>query len=139
MGCHALFQGIFPTQESNPYVLHLLHEQAGSLPLAPPGKPVLISISNHLTNIFKLQSICKSRKIVNVTFNISLLPNPFSLVYEDCDHPLYSAFNIIPFSMAYLLFPFAACIKTYFHNEIFLNLTNTLCSKKLCLNKNILL
>ena len=32
-------QGIFPTQGSNLYLLHLLHRQAGSLPLAPPGKP----------------------------------------------------------------------------------------------------
>jgi len=36
VGCHALFQGIFLTQGLNP---HLLHWQAGSLPLAPPGKP----------------------------------------------------------------------------------------------------
>ena len=26
-------------QESNPHLLHLLHWQAGSLPLVPPGKP----------------------------------------------------------------------------------------------------
>ena len=31
-------QGIFPTQGSNPHLLHLLHWQAGPLPLAPPGK-----------------------------------------------------------------------------------------------------
>ena len=31
--------GIFPTQRSNPSLLCLLHEQVGSLPLAPPGKP----------------------------------------------------------------------------------------------------
>ena len=31
-----------PTQGSNPLLLHLLHWQAGSLPLAPPGKPVSI-------------------------------------------------------------------------------------------------
>ena len=36
VGCHALLQGMFLTQGSN---LHLLHWQAGSLPLAPPGKP----------------------------------------------------------------------------------------------------
>ena len=30
VGCHALFQGIFPTQESNPCLLHLLQWQAGS-------------------------------------------------------------------------------------------------------------
>ena len=36
MGCHALLQGIFPTQEWNMHHLCLLHWQAGSLPLAPP-------------------------------------------------------------------------------------------------------
>ena len=35
MGCHALLQGIFLNQWSN---LNLLHWQANSLPLAPPGK-----------------------------------------------------------------------------------------------------
>ena len=37
VGCHTLLQGIFPTQESNPYLLCLLHWQAGSLSLVPPG------------------------------------------------------------------------------------------------------
>ena len=37
-GCHALLQRIFPTQGSNPHLLHLLHWQEGSLPLAPPSK-----------------------------------------------------------------------------------------------------
>ena len=38
MGCHALLQGIliFPTQRSNP---GLLHWQADSLPSEPPGEP----------------------------------------------------------------------------------------------------
>ena len=36
VGCHCLLQGIFPTQGLNP---RLLHRQADSLPLAPPGKP----------------------------------------------------------------------------------------------------
>ena len=40
-GLHALLQGIFPTQGSNPRLLHLLCCQAGSLPLAPPGKPLI--------------------------------------------------------------------------------------------------
>ena len=39
MGCHALLQGIFPTQGSNPRLSYLLYWQVGSLPLAPPGKP----------------------------------------------------------------------------------------------------
>ena len=40
VSCHALLQGIFPTQGSNPHLLYLLHWQAGSLPLMPPGKPI---------------------------------------------------------------------------------------------------
>ena len=38
MACHALLQGIFLTQESNPHLRHLLHWQVGSLPLVPPVK-----------------------------------------------------------------------------------------------------
>ena len=40
VGCYALLQGIFPTQGSNTRLLHLLHSQAGSLPLVPPGKHI---------------------------------------------------------------------------------------------------
>ena len=40
-GCHSLLQGIFLTQGLNPRLLGLLHWQAGSLPLVPPGKPML--------------------------------------------------------------------------------------------------
>ena len=39
-GCHALLQGIFPTQGSNPGLLRLFHWQADSIPQAPPGKPI---------------------------------------------------------------------------------------------------
>ena len=39
VGCHALLQGIFLTWGSNMYLLHLPW-QVGSLPLAPPGKPL---------------------------------------------------------------------------------------------------
>ena len=38
VSCHPP-PGIFPTQVSNPGLLHLLHLQMGSLPLVPPGKP----------------------------------------------------------------------------------------------------
>ena len=38
MGCHFLLQGIFSTQGRNSHLLCLLHWQACSLPLAPPGK-----------------------------------------------------------------------------------------------------
>ena len=39
MGCHPLHQGIFPTQELNSCLLHLLHWQVGSLPLSNQGSP----------------------------------------------------------------------------------------------------
>ena len=48
VGCHALLQGIFPTQGSNPSLLHLLHWQVGSLPLAPPEEPYHIPNLNEV-------------------------------------------------------------------------------------------
>ena len=43
VGGHFLFQGIFLTQGSNLHLLHLLHWQADSLPVVPPGKPIGLS------------------------------------------------------------------------------------------------
>ena len=40
MGCHAFLQRIFLIQGLNLRVLCLLHWQAGSFPLVPPGKPM---------------------------------------------------------------------------------------------------
>ena len=39
VGCHFLFQGIFPTQGSNLCLLYLLYWQVASLPSELPGKP----------------------------------------------------------------------------------------------------
>ena len=41
---HALLRGLFPIQGSNPHLLCLLHWQAASLPLAPPGKPIYLCV-----------------------------------------------------------------------------------------------
>ena len=49
VGCCALLQGIFPTQGLNPCLLHLLHREGGSLPLAPPGKPRHLRCLDKLT------------------------------------------------------------------------------------------
>ena len=43
LGCHALFQGIFPTQGSNLHLLCLLHWQADFLPVSP-GSNLIIPI-----------------------------------------------------------------------------------------------
>ena len=57
VGCYFLLQGIFLTQGSNPYLLHLLHCQVDSLPLHHPvmGKPhhaslCIFSINNTMIN-----------------------------------------------------------------------------------------
>ena len=42
VGCHALLQGIFPTQGWHLYLLHLLHWQGDSLPLAALGGHLLL-------------------------------------------------------------------------------------------------
>ena len=39
-GCHFLLLGIFLVQRPNPSLLCRLHQQAGSMPLVPPGKLV---------------------------------------------------------------------------------------------------
>ena len=46
VGCHALLQGIFQTQGSNPRLFHLLYWQVGSLPLVPPEKPTYLMHSS---------------------------------------------------------------------------------------------
>ena len=49
VGCHVLLQEVFPIWELNPHLLSLLHLQADSLPLAPPGKPKLLPLC-HITS-----------------------------------------------------------------------------------------
>ena len=60
MDFHAILQGIFPTQGSNPHLLYLLHWQAGSLMLAPPGKPILALLvkAKSQIKIFYLNIYC---------------------------------------------------------------------------------
>ena len=56
MGCHVLLQGIFLTQGLNLGLLCLLHWQAVSLALVPPGKLVewytVIKFSAQVSNLF---------------------------------------------------------------------------------------
>ena len=55
--CHFFPQRIFPIQGLNPCLLHLLHWQTGSLPLAPSGKPLLLSY------LFDICCFCYSKNI----------------------------------------------------------------------------
>ena len=47
VGCHALLQGVFPTQGLNSCLLRLLHWQADSLPLHHLGSPPSCFRQNH--------------------------------------------------------------------------------------------
>ena len=51
VGCHALLQGIFPAQRSNPCLLHLLHWQAGSR--ATLGKPEQLGVAPVIGHIIQ--------------------------------------------------------------------------------------
>ena len=65
VGCHALHQGIFLTQGSNPHLLCLLHWQVSFLPLAPPGQA---------PDVLILQDFYESLKISWRKFYILLNP-----------------------------------------------------------------
>ena len=60
VGCHFLFQGNFPTQGWNPYLLRLLHWWAGSLPLSHRGSPLLwfssVQFSQYLLHLLHWQA-----------------------------------------------------------------------------------
>ena len=58
VGCHALLQGIFLTQGSNPCLLCLSHLQEGALPPVPSGKPY----SKHI--MYKILGLLHCRQIL---------------------------------------------------------------------------
>ena len=64
----ALLQGIFLTQGSNTCLLSLSHWQAGSLPLAPPGKPIYIYLSTMsiaiINYIFLIYFVTSTKKCI---------------------------------------------------------------------------
>ena len=61
VGCHALLQGIFPTQRLNPHLLLLLHSRQISLPLSHQGSPNTC-IVNIFSHEFILHKFC-----INIT------------------------------------------------------------------------
>ena len=89
MGCQALLQGIFATPELNLHLLHLLHWQAGSLPLVPPGKhfsyrtniTIIYGMYIHLVYFGKYfySYVCNHRK----SSFIYLFAEMFIIVYCD--------------------------------------------------------
>ena len=64
VGCHALLQGVFPIQGWNPHLLFYLHWQVSSLPLAPPGKPMLCLLLLLLLSHFSHVWLCATPETV---------------------------------------------------------------------------
>ena len=93
VGCHALLQGIFPTQRSYLHLLCFLCWQVGSLPLALPGKPLLnlyicVKISsnikmstfkNKILHFFLLLQLCVSE--VKAMCGLVIILSDFRLLY----------------------------------------------------------
>ena len=80
VGCHSLIQGIFSTQGSNPHLLCVLHWQAGSLPLAPPGKPSYWKYPQYWLTVPSVTKVCFAMN--SVTLAIFLAP----LCLRVCSH-----------------------------------------------------
>ena len=75
VGCHALLQGIFPTQGSNPNLLHLLHWQAGFIPLSATWEaPSAVSTANSFqTENSHLKSSRKNSLSENASWHFTQL------------------------------------------------------------------
>ena len=76
MSCHFLLQRIFPTQGSNPGLLHLLHRQADSLPLSRQGSPGTHMKSNKKLNSSYGDVRQCSKASTYITCSIFVLPSP---------------------------------------------------------------
>ena len=63
-GCHFLLQGIFPAQGSNLHFLHLLPQQAGSLPLSHLGSPNIQQVPS-----FPLPNLCPLPSLLHLTLS----------------------------------------------------------------------
>ena len=87
MGCHFLFAGILPTQGSNLSLLHLLHWQAGSLPLH------FLGISYSTISTLKINNSLISLNIQHIALILFFFP-PFDL-FESGSKEVYIAFGLI--------------------------------------------
>ena len=61
VGCHFLLPGIFLIQGSNPHLLHLLHWQAGSLPLSHLGSPTSFATQQQRIKRVKQIKSCQKK------------------------------------------------------------------------------
>ena len=79
LGCHVLFQGIFPTQRSNPRLLCLLHCLGGFFTTGATWKTPILNIPSPQ---FLPCSICASYDIAHLIFCISNCVHASSLLLD---------------------------------------------------------
>ena len=98
VGCHALLQGISPTQGLNPHLSGLLHWQVCSLPLVAPGK------SSFLCSVqFSRSVMSDSLRPHKSQHARPPCPSPTPRVHSDSGlssqwyHPAISS-SVVPFS-----------------------------------------
>ena len=86
VGCHALLQGIFLTQGSDPCLLHLLRWQVDSLPLHHPGSPnemVLGSIQHNLQREQCNETQTPFTQVLRLfTFCGFIIPPPAAIAFQ---------------------------------------------------------
>ena len=90
---HFLLQWIFLMEGANLHLLHLLHWQVGSLPLAPPGKPLIdhikaaFSVCNKNCISQKVQDFCNyqhgcSDDFTNFLYFYTIVHNLNSFIFK---------------------------------------------------------
>ena len=87
VGCHFLLEGIFLTQGSNPCLWHLLHWQADSLPLGPPGKPLVCAFFAFITTSTPASVHQSLFYTLSYTLLFSLNPDSRRLIIKDMFKP----------------------------------------------------
>ena len=113
-------QGIFPTQGLNPGVLSLLHWQAGSLPLVPPGKsfamyyvPYKCLMNSYWMNERRVSKGLKLSNLLKVTHLV-----------RACGDAEHSDFK--PYAFLKILHSFS-CIITYLSPLTLISLLHWIC------------
>ena len=116
MGCHALLQGIFPTQGLKPHLLCLLHWQGGSLSLCHLGSPrsetKLLSVATRLCALAppSLASFCTTQTHTHtLSLFLSLLPS-LSLLHLHAPSSICTGFF-----QPCLCHPILFCPRTFAH------------------------
>ena len=108
VGYHALLQGIFPTQGSNPSLLYLLHWQAGSFPLVPCGKPLGESMSVQMLYPQRVPQT-QASSVTLPAFSLPLYLGSYCTSFSFCFTACSSDFHFLSPNLYRLILPSLTC------------------------------